>query len=137
MWQILPSRANTSLRSSGQFTGSCALRVDPTHPPDFRWGIVGHHSLADEEQRHLDLVWIHFGAEPIGAGPLKFCVAQVHMNEDVHDVVARILEAHPGRRRVILCMHNGGVDPVQMQMEQRCSASVVAPLVGFLGRYAI
>ena len=137
MWQIFPSRANTSLRSEGQSAGSCSLRVDPTQPPDFFWGIVGAHSLPEDEQLHLDLCWIHLGAEPIGSGPLKFCVAQVHMSHEVHDVVARILDKHPGRRRVILCMHNGGVDPVQLQMEQRCGVDVVQPLGGVLGRYAI
>lgn len=137
MWQILPSRAKTSLRSAGQSTGSCSRRFDPTHPPDFRWGIVARHSLNVEEQEHLDLCWIHLGAEPLGSGPLKFCVAQTKMSLDVHDVIARIMDRHPGRRRVILCLHSGGVEPTQLEMEQRCSASVVAPLVGFLGRYAI
>lgn len=137
MWQILPSLANTTLRSDGQSTGSCSLRVDPTHPPDFRWGIVARHSLNAEAQEHLDLCWIHLGAEPIGSGPLKFCVAQVYMTPEVHDIVAGILEKHQGRRRVIVCLHSGGVDPTQLEMEQRCSVSVVQPMLGFLGRYAI
>lgn len=58
------------------------------------------------------------------------------MSLDVHDVIAKIMDKHPGRRRVILCLHSGEVESTQLEMEQRCSASVVAPLVGFLGRYA-
>jgi len=136
-WQILPSRANTSLRSEAQSTGSRCLRVDPTHPPDFFWGIVGSHSLDEVEQAALDLVWVHLGAEDRLAGPLKFCVALVHMDREVHDMVASIVSKHPGRRRVILCLHSGGRKPTEIQLLQRASASCVAPMVQVLGRYAV
>lgn len=98
---------------------------------------MGSHSLNEDEQRLRDLLWEELGAEDPIAGPLTFAVATANMSVEMHDVVARILEAHPGRRRVILAFHSGGREPRKIEMQQRCSASVIEPMAQFLGRYAV
>jgi hypothetical protein len=98
---------------------------------------VGSHSLNDDEQRLRDLLWDELGAEDPLAGPLRFAVATANMSVEMHDIVARILDAHPGRRRVIFRFYSGGRKPTDIVMQQRCSASVVEPMVQFLGRYAV
>lgn len=96
---------------------------------------MGSHSMNDVEAAALDLLRVHLGADDI-AGPLQFCVSLVWMTEDVHDMVASVLSQHPGRRRVILCLHSGERDPVRLEMVQKASVSCVGAMTQVLGRYA-
>lgn len=94
---------------------------------------MGAHSLKPVEE---DAVEILREAGLVNDG-LNFHVALVNMSPAVHDLIARCLEAHPGRRKVILWLHSGAKEPTRIELSQRASSSCVPPMKQILGRYAV
>ena len=109
------------------------MRVEFVHPPDFFGVIVGAHSLSEVEEDAVEAL----RAAGLLSDGLEFHAALVNMSPAVHDVIARILEAHPGRRRVYLCLHSGDKKPTKIELAQRASGSCIEPMTQFLGRYAV
>lgn len=122
-----------NLRSAGQSTGSRSLRVELVQPPGFLGVIVGDHSLSGAED---DAVEALRAAGLIEDG-LNFHVALVNMSPEVHDLIARCLDAYPGRRKVILWLHSGDKEPTKIELSQRASSLCVEPMKKLLGRYAV
>ena len=94
---------------------------------------MGAHSLNAIEE---DAVEALRNAGLISDG-LNFHVALVNMSPEVHDVITKILDKYPGRRRVFLWMHSGNKEPTKLELVQRASAACVEPMIQFLGRYAV
>ena len=108
------------------------MRVELVQPPGFLEVIVGAHSLNEVEERAVEAL----REAGLVSDGLNFHVALVHMSREVHDLIARCLEAHPGRRKVILWMHSGNKEPTKLELAQRASESCVEPMRKILGRYA-
>ena len=94
---------------------------------------MGAHSLSEIEEEALEAL----REAGLLSDGLEFHVALVHMSREVHDVIARILEKHPGRRRVYLCLHSGEKKPTRLELVQRASTQCQEPMSQFLGRYAV
>lgn len=94
---------------------------------------MGAHSLSDIEEDAFEAL----RQAGLLSDGLEFHVALVNMSREVHDLIARCLEAHPGRRRVYLWLHSGDKEPTRLELVQRASGSCLEPMSKILGRFAV